>query len=374
MNLKCTTFLQMAEDIKNNKKEIVMFGAGVIGQVSAPEILAECNLLKNIKCYIDNSSKMWGTQIEIKGYFYDTKSPAILNECGSNTVILINISRFAEVIEQLEDMDATADMDVYIMPMMLIHNMCLKPSAGSPIMSDKMLIPKVIHYMWFGRKPIPDTLRRCMDTWREFCPDYEIVEWNEDNYDVNKHPYMAQAYEQGAYGFVPDYARLDILYNHGGIYFDTDVQLIKNIDQLLYQEAFSGVEKWQVLTLGCGTGAVKGHRMIKKLLDLREKISFIDKKGNINKNTCGFYDTRVILDEGYKMNGTTQCVGGMNIYAYDYFQPMDYMSGQLNVTENTYAIHNYNGGWMDESMKKQNEVTAQRYKKLYDLAQEDAGK
>ena len=267
--------------------------------------------------------------------------------------------------EQLEQMECTKNMTAYIMPMMCIHNMCSDVSEGNPIMTDVPLIPKKIHYMWLGRKEIPSNLQKCIDSWKKYCPDYEIIEWNENNYDISKHPYMQQAYEKSAYGFVPDYARLDILYQYGGFYLDTDVELVKSIDDLRYQEAFCGVEKWQVLNFGGGSGAVKGHPMIKKFLDARRDVYFLDKNGNQNKNTCGFYDTKVILENGYQINGQTQNVKGMNIYAYDYFHPYDYMSGLLSRTEHTYAIHHFNGGWLDEKMREQNELTSMKYKQLY---------
>lgn len=365
MFLRCCSFEQMAEDIRITNKKIIMFGAGVIGQVTTPEILKENDVIQYLDCYLDNDSKKWSTYINLNGNRYLVRSPEYLNECDDNTVILINISRFAEVKEQLDSIKCTQNMTAYIMPMMCIHNMCSDISLGSPVKKETALIPKKIHYMWLGKKEIPYELRKCIDTWKRFCPDYEIVEWNEDNYDISKHPYMKQAYEHGAYGFVPDYARIDILYNHGGFYLDTDVELKRNLDDLRYQEAFCGVEKWQVINFGGCSGSVKGHPMIKRFLDARQDVYFLDEVGNQNKNTCGFYDTRVVLKEGYHINGKTQNIGGMNIYAYDYFQPYDYMSGLLTTTQNTYSVHHFNGGWMDKKMKEQNELATKKYIQLY---------
>lgn len=366
MKISCCSFEELAKAILANEKKIVMFGAGVIGQITTPEILKEYNILQYLDCYLDNDKEKWGDFVELESGKYEIKSPEYLSQCTRNTVILINISRFAEVKDQLDKMECTYNMTAYIMPMMCIHNMCSNESGGSPVLSAKPLIPKIIHYMWLGGNPIPDNLKKCIDSWRDVCPDYEIIEWNESNYDINKHPYMKQAYENKAYGFVPDYARLDILYNYGGFYLDTDVQLLKSLDLLRNQEAFVGVEKWLVLNFGGCSGAVKGHHMIKKFLDARQNIFYIDHDGNPNRNTCGYYDTRVAIGEGYELNGDTQCVNGMNIYGYDYFQPYDYMSGILNETVNTRSIHYFNGGWLDDNMKKQNEITKQKYTKLYE--------
>ena len=129
------------------------------------------------------------------------------------------------------------------------------------------------------------------------------------------------------------------MYREGGFYFDTDVEIKKNLDELRYQEAFCALEKWQILNFGGGSGAVKGHPMIKRFLDARESIMFLDENGKQNRNTCGFYDTQTALAEGYEITGKTQNIGGMNIYAYDYFHPYDYMSGLTNETEHTFSIH-----------------------------------
>ncbi len=369
MKLLCQNYEELAERIKLSNKKIVMFGAGVVGQITMPNILKQYGLLDFIDCYLDNDSSKWESMISICGKKYVIKSPEYLNECKEESIIFLNISRYSEVLSQLEAMECTENMECYLTPMLCIHNFCMTESKGAGVMSTLPMIPKKINYMWLGGKAMPDKLKRCIDTWHKLCPDYEIIEWNEDNYDLKKHPYMIEAYESGGFGFVPDYARIDILYNYGGLYMDTDIELIKNLDPLLNQEAFCGLEKWQVVNFGGCSGAVQGHPMIKKFLDARKDIHFIDSNGKQNRNTCGFYDTNVILKEGYLMNGMTQNIGGMNIYAYDYFHPYDYMSGITNITDNTYSIHCFNCGWMDENMKLQNMKSQREYLKLYNGCQ-----
>lgn len=359
------SFEYLQRKIQNNSMSIVFFGAGAIGQIVIPQIVLSYEIMDFIDCYIDNDSSKWNTTVSVLDKQISVKSPAYLNECDENTVIFINISRYADVIEQLEQMECTQNMTAFIMPMLIIDNFCSDVSTGNPIMTNSPVIPKKIHYIWLGKKDIPYNLRRCMDTWREKCPDYEIIQWDETNYDFGKHPYMREAYESGAYGFVSDYARLDILYHEGGFYFDTDVEIKCNLDNLRYQEAFCGLEKWQILNFGGGSGAVKGHPMIKRFLDAREPIRFLDENGKQNRNTCGFYDTQTALKAGYRITGETQNVGGMNIYAYDYFHPYDYMSGMTNETENTISIHHFNGGWMDAKMKEQNQLAIEKYQDIY---------
>lgn len=368
MILKCTSFEEMQREITEHNMSIVIWGAGVIGTVTMPEVLRRYGLMQRVAFYIDNSHEAQGRKVAVHDREIAIKPVDALMSTKADTVLIIAVSRYAEIWKQLDQMPGTQDMPCYIMPMMCIHNFCRDISGGAPVLSDKPLIPKKIHYMWLGGKRIPSSLQKCIDSWKKYCPDYEIIQWDENNYDMDKHPYMRQAYERGAYGFVPDYARLDILYQHGGIYMDTDVEVTRNLDPLLCQEAFCGVEKWQIVNFGGCSGAIKAHPMIREFLRAREDILFLDAEGRQNTVTCGFYDTNVAIKNGYRLNGETQNIRGMNIYASDYFHPYDYMSGHTHKTEHTYTIHWFNGGWLDERMKRANEETMQEYDRIYSLA------
>jgi hypothetical protein len=157
---------------------------------------------------------------------------------------------------------------------------------------------------------------------------------------------MRQAYEVGKWAFVSDVARLDILYHHGGIYIDTDVELIKNLDSLLYQFGFCGVEKWRILNSGGCCGAIAEHPMIGKMLEYRKKIEFIYSNGSINIESSGTYESIPCLLEGFKPNNMLQEINGLTIYPSDFFHPYDYMTDRCDITENTYAIHHFAGSWM----------------------------
>ena len=283
--------------------------------------------------------------------------------------MILNISRYTSAIKQLNTYGHLAEMICFFMPMMCIQNFAAADMAGGFIKDfQEPVIPKVIHYMWLGKKEIPATLQKCIDTWKRYCPDYEIVQWNEDNYDVNKVIYMQEAYSRGAYGFVPDYARLDILFQHGGFYLDTDVELLRSLDEMRYQSAFCGVEKWQVLNFGGCSGAVKGNAIIGEFLKNRQYINYLNQDGSENRTTCGFYDTVLAMQHGYKINGTVQKIGDLNIYTSDYFHPYDYMSGRINITDNTFSIHHFNGGWLSEELAEENKKACQEFEKLYENA------
>ena len=364
MQVKNGSFDEFALRIKKHNYEIIVFGAGMIGTVTVPGILRRYGIEKQISCYIDNE-KGGKTVQECGRPIYSVRYLKDINP--NKYVLLIAVSRFFDVLEQLEKIENLKDISCYIIPMMCTTN--FRPLESDCIKRESKftIIPKKIHYMWFGNNKISDSLQYCINSWKKFCPDYEIIRWDESNYDIGKNPYMEQAYEKKMYGFIPDYARLDLLYHYGGIYLDTDVELIKNLDDMLYQEAFCCVEKWQTINFGGGSGSVKGNRAVGELLYAREKLSFIDENGSLNKNTCGYYDTKTLLKFGYKLSGTFQKVIDLNVYPYEYFHPYDYMSGRTDITEHTYGIHHFSGSWLDKAMKEANLKTSKEYERIYKM-------
>ncbi|MCM1122142.1 MAG: glycosyl transferase [Eubacterium sp.] len=215
------------------------------------------------------------------------------------------------------------------------------------------MIPKVIHYCWFGGNQLPESVLKCIDSWKKLCAGYEIVEWNENNFDIRCNQYVEEAYNKKKWAFVSDYARLSIIYNEGGIYFDTDVELIKNIDDLRSSTAFFAQEVGGMIATGLGFGAEKENRIIKLMMDEYEEATFISDEGELDLLPCPLRNTKVLFELGYRKNGKTQIVMNAKIYAPDFFCPYDYVRNKLNITENTYSIHHYDGSW-DYSSEIQN--------------------
>ncbi|MEE0930950.1 MAG: glycosyltransferase [Acutalibacteraceae bacterium] len=219
-----------------------------------------------------------------------------------------------------------------------------------------MSIPKVIHYCWFGRGDIPEKDLKCIESWKKYCPDYEIKCWNEDNYDVNKNLFIKQAYDKRKFAFVSDYARLDIIYNHGGIYFDVDVEVIKNIDSLLEHKAFFGLEEVEskyYVNSGLGFGAEKNLFFLKEIMEVYENSNFLLEDGNINAKPCPIITNEVLLKQknlDIRKNKFYN-VDGIIIYPTEYFNPKSYETGKLNITDNTMTIHHYDGTWIDETSR-----------------------
>lgn len=217
------------------------------------------------------------------------------------------------------------------------------------------MVPKTIHYCWFGRNPLPESALKCIDSWRKYLPDYEIKEWNEDNFDVNSIPYTAQAYEAKKYAFVSDYARFKILYEHGGLYFDTDVEVIKPLDDIIFQGPFMGYEidpendKAGDVNPGLGLGAVAGMPFYSSIIEEYGKLNFKNADGSLNQKTIVKYNSDLLCEYGLSANPGIQKIAGITIYPADYFNPLDDATGRLNITPNTRSIHWFSKSWLGVS-------------------------
>lgn len=209
-----------------------------------------------------------------------------------------------------------------------------------------MAIPKIIHYCWLGGNPKPESVLRCIESWRKYCQDYEIREWNEANLDISMNEYTRQAYEAKAWGFVPDYLRLWIVYTYGGIYLDTDVQIIRSFDPLLKEKGFAGFEDDEHVALGLGFGAEAGNPMIEKQMRVYDDLSFYNEDGSLNRTPSPQYSTRVLKECGLRSNdGTVQHIDGFGCYPPEYFCPKSFRTGMLKLTKNTYSIHQFDASW-----------------------------
>ena len=206
------------------------------------------------------------------------------------------------------------------------------------------MIPKKIHYCWFGGNPLPELAQKCIASWQKFCPDYEIIEWNESNFDINSCDYVREAYAAKKWAFVSDYARFQILYEHGGLYFDTDVELIKPLGDLVYQGGFMGCENGMV-NPGLGLAVSRGHKLYEEILETYHALHFLNPDGSLNLNTVVTYTTNILKKHGFLYMNTIQCIDGIYIYPQKYFCPMDYDTGIITISPNTHAIHHYSASW-----------------------------
>lgn len=225
------------------------------------------------------------------------------------------------------------------------------------------MIPKIIHYCWFGNNPIPMNLKKCIDSWTRNLPDYKIIEWNESNYDVNSEVWTREAYEQKKYAFVADYVRLKALYEYGGIYLDTDVEVKKSFDSFLNYKAFGGFETLKTLTTGV-IGAEKHNNIILEFLNYYKNRHFIQSDGSIDNNANVLVFTDIMEKHGLVMNNTEQIIDGFNIFPKTYFCPLDVFHYK-DITKNTHAIHYFEGSWLDDETKSRIKKESAWYYKLF---------
>ena len=220
------------------------------------------------------------------------------------------------------------------------------------------MIPKVIHYCWFGRNPLPPLAIKCIESWKKYLPGYEIKEWNEDNFDVNIIPYTKEAYAAKKYAFVSDYARFWILYKYGGLYFDTDVEVIKPMDDIIAHGPFMGCENEVkdngttalAVAPGLGLGVNPGLGLYKEMLDLYGSLHFMMPNGSTNMKTVVEYTTAVLCKYGFKNINAIQNCAHIWIYPKEYFCPIDYKTNQRFDTENTHSVHHYSASWVPKFM------------------------
>ncbi|MDO5472612.1 MAG: glycosyltransferase [Akkermansia sp.] len=203
------------------------------------------------------------------------------------------------------------------------------------------MIPKTIHYCWFGRKPLPKLAQACIASWKKYLPDYKIIEWNEDTFDIYSNEYTKSAYLQGKYAYVTDYIRLYALYEHGGIYMDTDVEVLKSLDVFLHHPAFSGFERENTVPTGI-MASEKGGVWVKTLLGL-----YKDKKFDINEGTNVVLITEAMKSWGIVLDNSYQELRNQVVfYPNDYFCPMGPCGRKLRLTQNSHTIHHFAGSWL----------------------------
>lgn len=206
------------------------------------------------------------------------------------------------------------------------------------------MIPKRIHYCWFGRGEKPALARKCIASWKKYCPDYEIVEWNEDNFDIGMNAYTKYCYDNKKWAFLSDYVRLLVVYEHGGVYFDTDVEVIRSFDFLLQNEAFVGFEEDNHINTGVGFGSEKHGKAVERMIQAYD-ILLDGEHGVIG---CPILNTQAMEELGMIPNGKKQVIAGCTVLPKDYLNPYDDPTGRLLKTEHTYSIHWYAKSWLDK--------------------------
>lgn len=341
MILRNCSLAEFTQRVHN--KKVFCFGAFVM-PVGMCNENPELDLEKIIDYMVDNDPNKHNKDFDLCGHKKKILSAEQLAECAdTSSVILITSMYYVSIIEQLNAYSSLINAECYVYPLM--KALYSDYEIINPRTEYKQLIPKTIHYFWFGNNPKSELINMCIASWRKFCPDYEIIEWNESNYDVNINRFTSEAYREKKWAFVSDFARLDILYQYGGVYMDTDVELIKPLDEMLYNAAYFGFGNYGRVASGLGFGCVKQHELVKELLDMYDSISFDESKDKNDLITNTMRETAVFEKNGLVQNNKFQIVKNAAVFPSDFFAPMIPGTTKINYTKNTFSVHHNNFSW-----------------------------
>ena len=344
-------------------KKVICFGAYVM-PLSLCNEFEEHHFEDRIVYLADNDKKKQGRDFGLpnRRTAKVLSAEQLAEAADEHTVLIITSDYFAAIIEQLDQYHELDDIDCYIYPFMKYD---MEYARHVPVRhSEQPLIPKKIHYFWFGRNPKTELMEKCIDSWKKYCTDYEIIEWNEDNYDVTKHPFMKEAYDAGKYSFVSDFARLDIINTYGGIYFDTDVEVIKNIDDMLYNEAFYGLGCYGRIATGLGFGSVKGQEVVRSLVEAYDHFSFRNDHGDLNLDTNTIREEPIFKQLGLKQKNKFQTIRGASVFPSEFMSPCIPGFHTYRISNHTISIHHNRFSWADEKQMEEFRRSGEEYDRI----------
>jgi hypothetical protein len=353
------SFDEFVNAVKIGNKKMICFGVGLISH-SIEDMLTKFDLDKNLYCFADGNPKKQGTTVDYCGKKLPVISPSEMAGTElSDTVLLLTLDVFGAVIESLGKFEQFRKLTCYAYPALNLSYIkkIQQEFMNIPEPTGSVKIPKAIHYCRFGGGQKPKFMTECIDSWRKTNPAFEIVEWNEQNYDVRQCKYTEQAYDAGKFAFVSDLARLDILYRYGGIYLDTDVVLLRRLDELLYNKAFIAYNEWAVPNSAI-CGCEPSNEIFREMReDPRGHIEFLAPDGRHNLTNNSFYESKVLQKYGFKRDFTYQVINGVAVYPPCYFPQKGKLGFNSEITEKTYAVHYAVGSWADSERTKDINVT-----------------
>jgi hypothetical protein len=327
-------------------KTLICFGAGRMLS-GACEYFSNLSFIHNIGLIADN--------YESRFCFADEERPVhTIDEClkraDKEPIVLITMLDFRDIVKQLDNIPELDECQCYYYPLVK-HTVTPYQLQFGRAQSEPMRIPKKIHYCWFSGEPMPDIFQSCIRSWKKYCSDYEIICWDGSNYDYKQNEYAYEAFKQEKWAFVSDVARLDIVYSQGGVYLDLDVELLRNIDDLLCNEAYCGFFTKHYVCIGQGFGAIAGFQPIQDLRRIYDTLSFYNEDGSLNMKPAPVYLTDTLHSWGLNLDGSLQEVRGLTVYPSDVLSPRNYDNGIVNITTNTYSIHHYSATWLSSTSR-----------------------
>ena len=334
---------------KLKTKDIICWGNGKHYRNITYPFLQKSGLIENLKGFADASDKEKLAQMD-----------------RNKTVILIAVTGYDEILGQLKADERLSGFEavpsIYLEA--LYEDMLLLSVKKPPLnyrKEDKPVIPKLIHAIWFSGDPMPELYLRCLESWKKYAPDYEIKIWNMDTYKPDGCLFFEQAIEHKNWAFASDYARADLLYRYGGIYMDLDVEMLRPIDDLLYNDAYMSFESLDRIECGSGMGSKPGHPIIKEICESYEKRPYLKEDGTWDNSTCPVRYTQVIEKHGLKKDGGFQFVEDITVYPFEVLTGKSFDTGIIYSSDLSYTVHHHNGSWIpDPAHKAMNE----RYNKI----------
>ena len=334
---------------KLKTKDIICWGNGKHYRNITYPFLQKSGLIENLKGFADASDKEKLAQMD-----------------RDKTVILIAVTGYDEILGQLKADERLSVFEavpsIYLEA--LYEDMLLLSVNKQPLnyrKNDKPVIPKLIHAIWFSGDPMPELYLRCLESWKKYAPDCEIKIWNMETYNPDGCLFFEQAIEHKNWAFASDYARADLLYRYGGIYMDLDVEMLRPIDDLLYNDAYMSFESLDRIECGSGMGSKPGHPIIKEICESYEKRPYLKEDGTWDNSTCPVRYTQVIEKHGLKKDGGFQFVEDITVYPFEVLTGKSFDTGIIYNSDLSYTVHHHNGSWIpDPAHKAMNE----RYNKI----------
>lgn len=332
-------------------KDIFCWGSGKHFRSVTRSFLRKSGLMDNLKGFVD----VPGTgDVPYGEKSYDRVSRDVLAMMDKEkTLILIAVTGYEEIMNQIRQNPGLSSFEA--VPSIFLESLyedMLLLSADKPEPHyrrlDKPAIPKIIHGIWFSGDPMPKLYRECLDSWKRYCPDYEIKIWDLEMYGASDCLFFNQAICHKNWSFASDYARADILYKYGGIYMDLDVEVLRPIDDLLYNDVYMGFESLDRIECGSGMGARKGHPFMREICASYEERPYLKPDGTWDNSTCPVRYTKVIEKHGLKKNGGFQFVEDITVYPFEMLTGKSFDTGICYKTEHSYTLHHHNGSWVPD--------------------------
>lgn len=335
-----STFEIVCEKLKNSK--IVCWGAGNYFKAFLDSI-GESISLDHIVYLVDQDAQKQSEGMDIKGHHFSVISREEFLRIWQKEVLVITTVYYAEILNWLEVEIPLQNKSYYIYPL-LRHQDDWKQAQINR--SPEALIPRIIHYCWFGNGQLPSLEETYIKGWKKLCPDYQYICWNEENFDVNSIPYTKWAYERKKWAYISDYVRMYALYKYGGFYFDTDVEMKKQIEPFRFQSGFWTMEETGCANSGSGIGMVAGNSLIRELLEEYAAISYEELEGRGKMPVNAERESDLLRRYGFLANNKYQVIEGTAIFPSSFFSPMLIGEKDICITDHTYAVHHFHLSWL----------------------------